>query len=483
MSDTQPAAEAVSNNPAKSVEDKDVDAAMTDVKTKEVSVEVSKSEATDTTHAGDKEAANGDSTDIKGEESTNAREDNYRRDWKNGGRHGKDYHHKSDRNGYRGNRYSGRNNKSRDNEFENLAESKDPVEIRAQVEFYFSPQNLREDEHLFMQLGGPKNHPVSLKHIADFKRMRHFKPYSAIVEALRDSEDVIVVDDGEYSGTGKEAIKRKEPLICPSHPDDEQHPPSIEDLFYRNKKASLNKMEASIYVKGFAEDGQEVGQIALEEFFKPYGAIMVRKRRDWDNGNGRWKGSVFVEFDSQDAQQQYLALDPKPKFQDRDLLIMSKRDYNEMKCREKGITPAHLRDEDSRSSRNTNGGGRGSHNGGRGRGHGRGRGGSRGRGGARGGTDRFGRDRERRNTRRDRSRSANSVDSDDWNKRRDRDNNKHRKSGREARKSPERDADGVPIIKDTRTEEEKAASKKRKAEDAAPEEAVKKSKIEIKEDE
>jgi lupus La protein len=145
MSDAQPAAEAVSN-PAESVVDKQVDAGMTAAKTEGVSAEAPKTETTDN-QAGDKEAANGDSTDIKNEESPK-RKDNYKRDNENGGRYKKDYHHKSDRNG-RG-RDSGRfNNKKRyvpclfashlltdsgrSTEFDDLPESDDPVEIRNQV--------------------------------------------------------------------------------------------------------------------------------------------------------------------------------------------------------------------------------------------------------------------------------------------------------------------------------------------------------------
>ena len=63
---------------------------------------------------------------------------------------------------------------------------------------------------MFKELDGPNNRPVSIKHIADFKRMRRFQPYSAIVNALRESKDLVVVDDGDYSGPGKEAVKRKE---------------------------------------------------------------------------------------------------------------------------------------------------------------------------------------------------------------------------------------------------------------------------------
>lgn len=342
------------------------------------------------------------------------------------------------------------------------------------VEFYFSTQNLVTDEHLFLALGGPKNIPVTIKHIADFKRMRRFQPYSAIVDALRESKDLVVVDEGDYNGAGKEAVKRKEPLVVPKEESDATKTPSDVDLFYRLKSASSNKLETSIYVKGFGDE-KEAGQIALEQFFRPYGSVMVRKRREDD---GTWKGSVFVEFDTEDSQKQFLELDPKPKFNDNELIIMGKKEYIIMKCKEKGVEP----DFESKKQYNRGSRDHRDRDGGRGRG---GRGG-RGRGGNRGG------DRDRRDTRsnrRDRSRDrrdrSGSVDERDWNKRRDRfndgrdDRGSRKDEEKKERKPMETDADGVPVVKDSRTE---AEIKKRKAADDGGEE-TKKTKLEIKQDE
>ncbi|KAF1850542.1 uncharacterized protein K460DRAFT_327528 [Cucurbitaria berberidis CBS 394.84] len=396
----------------------------------------------------------------------------------------------NDRRDNRGGRGRGRggfqhnnNNKRRNTEFENLPESDDPVEIRGQVEFYFSSQNLATDEHLFKELDGPKNRPVSIKHVCDFKRMRRFQPYSAVVNALRESKDLVVVDDAEFSQPGNEAIKRKEPLVVEAKESDAEKPPTTSDLFYRLKNASSNSLETSAYVKGFGNE-EDAGQIALEQYFRPYGAVMVRKRREADN---TWKGSVFVEFDTEESQKQFLALDPKPKFNDNELTTMGKKEYVEMKCKEKDIKPdweltEQEKFEQRQKRREENGGGRG-RGGDRGRAGGRGRG--RGGRGGRGGNDR--RDRNRsRSPRRRRDRSG-SVDSRDWNTRRDRyQNGKDDRSRNDDKKEPkeiERDAYGVPVVKDSRTDAEIAASNKRKAGDDDRAEEPKKSKVEIKQDE
>ncbi|RMZ71891.1 hypothetical protein GMOD_00009242 [Pyrenophora seminiperda CCB06] len=403
-------------------------------------------------------------------------------DEKNG--HRNDRHDRNDRNGrggrdnYRGTRggRGGRGNnynsfRNRQNrEFEKLPESDDPEEIRAQVEFYFSASNLATDHHMFMETGGPKNKPVSINHMCSFTRMRRFKPYSAVVAALRESKDLEVVDDGEFSKPGSEAIKRKEPIVVPAEDGDVENPPSTEQLFYRLKSAaSVNTEKHSIYVKGFGSE-EESGQIALEKFFRPYGAIQVRMRREED---GSWKGSVFVQFDSEETQKQFLALDPKPKFNDHELAIMGKREYVEMKCAEKGIKPWHLMTPEEKTQlqqkqRESNGGGNF-------------RGNNRGRGGFRRGQGRGGNDRRRDRSPRERRDRSGSVDGDDWKQRRDRfkSGRDDRGSRKEEKKEIERDAYGIPVIKSTSD----APSNKRKADDTDATEGNPKKKVDIKQDE
>ncbi|XP_014550564.1 hypothetical protein COCVIDRAFT_21009 [Bipolaris victoriae FI3] len=399
------------------------------------------------------------------------------------GRNGRD--NRGGRGGRGGSKGNGRS-KKQNQEFDNLPESDDPAEIRAQIEFYFSAQNLATDEHMFKELEGPKNKPVSIHHICTFKRMRRFKPYSAVVEALRHSSDLVVVDDGEYSKPGSEAVKRKEPLVVPAKEGDDEKPPTTEELFYRLRSSSSNTMETSAYVKGFGAS-EEAGQIALEQFFRPFGSVMVRKRRD---DEGAWKGSVFVEFDSKDSQQQFLALDPKPKFNGNELTTMGKKEYITMKCEEKGIKPdweltEQEKYEKRKKAREANGN-FSSNRGNDRRGGGRGRGSNRGGRGGRGGSDRRDNRRDRSpRRRRDRSASNDSVDSGDWNKRRDRFKNgkDDRANTKEEKKEIERDAHGVPVVKDSRTEAEIAASSnKRKAEDDQSG-SPKKTKLEIKQDE
>ncbi|PSN71380.1 hypothetical protein BS50DRAFT_570747 [Corynespora cassiicola Philippines] len=354
---------------------------------------------------------------------------------------------------------SSHHKKPRNDEFDNLEETDDPVEIRKQVEFYFSASNLFTDKHLFFELQGPKNKPVSLKHLHTFKRMKRFQPYSAVVAAVRESSELVLDESG---GAGNEAVSRKEPLVVPGRFTDEKSEPSLEELYDRCFKSSRNNLDKSAYVKDFGE--KEPGQIELETFFQAYGSVMVRKRREQ---NGEWKGSVFVEFDTEDSMKQFVELDPKPKFNGNELHVESKKAYSTRKCEEKGITPSWERDQ--RESRGGFGG------------RGRGRGGGRGRGRGRGGSDRRdNRDRRDHRDRRDQKRDDSPSANDNWNDRRDR-GDEPRKYKKEA-VPMEKDEYGVPVVKDSRTEEEK--SNKRKATDDTPRDSdAKKSKIDLKEDE
>ena len=83
----------------------------------------------------------------------------------------------------------------------------------------------------------------------------------------------------------------------------------------------------------------------------------IRLRRAHDK---TFKGSVFVEFASEEKQKEFLALDPKPKWKDQDLVIKSKKEYCDEKVEE--IKAGNVKP--SSSSRGRGGRGRG----GRGRG-------------------------------------------------------------------------------------------------------------------
>ncbi|KAL1997406.1 hypothetical protein VTN49DRAFT_846 [Thermomyces lanuginosus] len=209
-----------------------------------------------------------------------------------------------------------RKNRGVKSDYSVLKESSDPNEIRKQVEFYFSDSNLPMDRFLLSKVGGSANNPVDLTLIHSFKRMRRFQPFSAIVEALKSSETLELTDNDTK-------VRRKKPL--PESADKLLEDPSAIREFENES------MARSIYAKGFGEEGPTT-QFDIEAFFAQFGPTnAIRLRRTPDK---TFKGSVFVEFDSEETQKKFLALDPKPKWKGQELIIKSKKEYCDEKARE-----------------------------------------------------------------------------------------------------------------------------------------------------
>ncbi len=183
------------------------------------------------------------------------------------------------------------------------------------MEFYFSNSNLLQDKFLYSKVEGHLNLPVPISIISSFKRMRHFKPHSAIVAALKESKILNVVENDS-------CIQRKEAL-----PENFKDKPMNEIVQVHEDEA----MSRSVYAKGFGEEIPS-SQFDIEAFFAKHGPTnSVRLRRTYDK---TFKGSVFVEFDSEESQQAFLALDPKPTWKGTELVIKSKKQYCEEKVEE-----------------------------------------------------------------------------------------------------------------------------------------------------
>jgi lupus La protein len=268
-----------------------------------------------------------------------------------------------------------------------LPESSDPDKIREQVEFYFSDSNIISDDYLFEQTGGSENKSVPIKTLHNFKRMRHFQPFSAVVDALKESKVLEVVNGDE--------VKRKTAIVLQPGMSRQENIKWFED------EAS----KRTLYAKGFGDE-TDTTQLDIEEFYRPYGPVnAVRLRRTYPEKV--FKGSVWVEFENEELLQQFLALDPLPKWQDEtELKTLTKKAYCDGKLDD--IKAGRIQPNRSGSHRD----------GDRGRGdRGRGRrdrgdrdhGGNRGRGGRR-----SGRGRSRSPSRRDGDRDGN-----DWKSRRD----------------------------------------------------------------
>ncbi|TKX19694.1 La domain-containing protein 2 [Elsinoe australis] len=291
--------------------------------------------------------------------------------------------------------------------FENLPETDDPEEIRRQVEFYFSDANLPQDAFLLKSTGGPKNQPFPLKQLHTFKRMRRFQPYSAVLDAVKESKVLDVNKDGE--------VTRKTPLSEDYDPEDVEENKRI----YEQKS-----MARSIYAKGFGEE-TETTQTDIEEFFGPYGDVSaVRLRRHHD---GNFKGTVLVEFSDEETAKSFLELDPKPKWQGKyELEFKTKKAWVEEKEQQEKDRPRRDYGDRRDNKRKFEGGRGGRYNDDR-------RGGKNQRRGGRGGRDDRGDRRRDRNDSRERRRDRDGSGEEDWRDRRDRDNRDSRDKRRDRR--------------------------------------------------
>ena len=164
------------------------------------------------------------------------------------------------------------------------------------------------DKFLLSKVGGRENRAVELSILHTFKRMRRFQPFSAIVAALKESKTLELTNEDT-------CVRRKIPL-----PETVTEAPDETVVKVFEDKA----MQRSIYAKGFGPEEPST-QFDIEAFFTPFGPTnAIRLRRTIDKV---FKGSVFVEFDSEETQRAFLALDPKPKWKGiTELLIKSKKD-------------------------------------------------------------------------------------------------------------------------------------------------------------
>ena len=160
--------------------------------------------------------------------------------------------------------------------------------------------------------------------------MRHFQPLSAVIDALKESKTLNIVDDDT-------CIQRKEPL-----PEGLVGKPMVE-IQKVHEDASMAR---SIYAKGFGDEEPST-QFDIEAFFANFGSTnSVRLRRAYDQ---TFKGSVFVEFDTEDTQKSFLALDPKPKWQGKELQIKSKKQYCDDKVEDIKAGKVRPNEQDNRN--------------------------------------------------------------------------------------------------------------------------------------
>ncbi|KAI0278925.1 hypothetical protein BGY98DRAFT_971201 [Russula aff. rugulosa BPL654] len=144
-----------------------------------------------------------------------------------------------------------------------------------------------------------EGHWVPIDTIVSFKRMREFQSRGVpwVVDVLRTSAELEVSEDATK-------VRRRTEVQEPK-----------------------GAFERSVYAKGFGEELPGL-QLKLERFFAKYGKVAAVRMRRVD-GTKAFKGSVFTEFLNFKSVEAFLSADPKPSWDGKELLIMSKEAYRD----------------------------------------------------------------------------------------------------------------------------------------------------------
>jgi lupus La protein len=170
--------------------------------------------------------------------------------------------------------------------------------IRKQVEFYFSDSNLPNDRFLRTLVA---NHPegyVNIDTIANFKRMQQLtKDREEVIKALK-SSSMLEVD--------KDNVMVRRITALPEE--------NTQDV-------------RSVYVKGIPADAHLED---LETFFGKFGKVNAVRMRRY-KATKDFKGSVFVEFATEQEAKTFVEQQQNLKYKEADtepLLVKTKNDYS-----------------------------------------------------------------------------------------------------------------------------------------------------------
>ncbi|KAI9497059.1 hypothetical protein BDB00DRAFT_936593 [Zychaea mexicana] len=180
------------------------------------------------------------------------------------------------------------------------------AKIVKQVEFYFSDSNFPFDKFLFFLSKKNSEGWIPLETIVGFKKMQMITDdKDTVVSALRSANSDLV----ELNEAGDQ-IRRTKPLV------------------------EQNFVARSVYAKGFplVDENNEKPVDALielqdkiEDFFQEHGKVLAVRLRKTDARPSKFKGSVFVEFDSPQLAEE--VAQKSLQYEGTDLLLKTKKAY------------------------------------------------------------------------------------------------------------------------------------------------------------
>lgn len=193
--------------------------------------------------------------------------------------------------------------------------------IRNQIEFYFSDSNLPRDKFLRSKTGEAGDGYVDLDIVASFKRLRSLTTDVSLIRAALKNSQLVELNEDETK------LRRKSPL-----------------------PGSISSKRKTIYVKGFPKESEPELE-SVVELFSPYGVVRsVRFRRYPDTK--KFKGSVFIEFESEEEAQRAAEEEFLKDKSGLELEILSKDEYYKRKKLKQSTTTDHTVESKLDSSEN-----------------------------------------------------------------------------------------------------------------------------------
>ncbi|KAH8412648.1 hypothetical protein KR009_003988 [Drosophila setifemur] len=184
--------------------------------------------------------------------------------------------------------------------------SKQERAIIRQVEYYFGDANLNRDKFLREQIAKTEDGWVPLSVLVTFKRLASLSTDLAeIVAALNKSEEGLV-----QISEDKESLRRHPERPIPEH----------------NEERRKEIQERTAYAKGFPLESQ---MSELLDFCSSYDKVVnltMRKHYDKPTKSYKFKGSIFLTFETKDQAKAFLDQD-KITYKERELLRKWQVDY------------------------------------------------------------------------------------------------------------------------------------------------------------
>lgn len=178
--------------------------------------------------------------------------------------------------------------------------------ILKQVEFYLGDSNLSRDKFLQDELKKSQDRWFDISVIASFQRMKKISEDLAVVAAALKESTVL-----EVSECGKN-VRRKTPL----------------------PEGKIDNTPRSVYAKGFDEEATlDDIQAFVEAQLKEGESLRMTRMRRIKGGElaNKFKGSVFLEFDSSSTAKRFCGLKLKLADDKDPLLLKMKAIYTEEK--------------------------------------------------------------------------------------------------------------------------------------------------------